>query len=53
MLEILLKYEIFYHPGPVNHKNLAKSINYSHIEILLKFEIFDQPGPVKHEIWQN
>ena len=35
---------IFDHPGPVNHKNLAKSINYSHIKNFAQMWGFDHPG---------
>ena len=41
---MLLKYEIFDHPGPVNHKNLAKSMNYSHIKNFAQMWGFDHPG---------
>ena len=53
MLEILLKFEIFDHPGDAKHAIWQNLENWVTLEMFLKFEIFDHPGHAKHEIWQN
>ena len=51
MLKILLKFEIFDHPGPARPKILQNQDIWVALKIWLKFEIFVRLGPAKDDIW--